>query len=150
MQTHLTQFAQGYDYGGHYYCAYRTSYPDRYYTCCGPILLIIFSGFVDPRSLLSQSGWHKEKCMRTVSMASLAAAVIGLCTASPLASSAAVAQNATRLTQLAQGHDYGGNYYGAYRPACPERYYYTCWLDSYGYRHCGCRPGFAYYLFRFY
>ncbi len=86
--------------------------------------------------------------MRAILMASLAAVVIGWWMA--LTASAAVAQNATPVTQWVQGYDYGDYYPGAYRPACPERYYYACWFDPYGYRHCGCRPGLAFYLFRFY
>jgi hypothetical protein len=68
---------------------------------------------------------------------------VGLYTASLSAAPAAapVQQNATPLTQLAQ--DY------AYRPACPYRYYYTCWSDSNGIKHCGCRPGLGFYLFRY-
>ena len=79
------------------------------------------------------------------------AAAISLCTiVQPAASADMTAQqNATPLIQLAQGYYYGGSY-DAYRPACPERYYYACWSDPYGYAHCGCRPGIGFYLFRFY
>ena len=81
----------------------------------------------------------------------LGAAAVGWCTISQPAASAGttIEQNATPLIQLAQGQYYG-DYYEAYRPACPERYFYACWSDPYGYAHCGCRPGLGYYLFRFY
>jgi len=90
--------------------------------------------------------------MRAILTASLAAAVIGLGAATLLAAPASVAVqlNATPVIRLAQGEYYGGEYYGAYRPACPERYYYACWSDPYGRGRCGCLPGFDYYLFRFY
>jgi hypothetical protein len=32
------------------------------------------------------------------------------------------------------GWTYGFNYL----PACPLSYHYTCWVDPYGYKHCGC------------
>jgi hypothetical protein len=32
------------------------------------------------------------------------------------------------------GWTYGFNYL----PACPIAYHYTCWVDPYGYKHCGC------------
>jgi hypothetical protein len=86
--------------------------------------------------------------MRANLTASLAAAAIGLGTV--LAASAAAAQDATPRPQVAQSYDYGGHYYDGYRPACPERYYFACWFDDYGLRHCGCRPGLGYYLFRYY
>jgi len=90
--------------------------------------------------------------MRAILTASLASAAIGLCAASLSAARAGVAvqQNAISPTQLVQGDCYDGPYYCVRRRACPDRYYYTCWSNPYGYRHCGCRPGFDYYLFRFY
>jgi len=38
------------------------------------------------------------------------------------------------------GYTYGwGAQYGYnFIPACPTNYYYSCWPDPYGYRHCGC------------
>lgn len=44
------------------------------------------------------------------------------------------------LTQLAQGYDYSGYYYGGWRPACPYRYHWECWADIYGRPSCGCHP----------
>jgi len=63
--------------------------------------------------------------MRIILTAWLTLVAIGLFTASLWAAPVGgVAQrNATPFTQLAQGYYYGGQYYGAYRPACPERYY---------------------------
>jgi hypothetical protein len=77
--------------------------------------------------------------MRGLLTATLVAAAIGFGTA-PLAAAPAsttAPQNATPLTQLAQGGYY---YSGGYRRSCPYGYRYTCWYDYYGYRHCGCRP----------
>jgi hypothetical protein len=48
--------------------------------------------------------------------------------------------------QLAQDYREGRYYYygpgeGPWRP-CPYRYFYACWVDPYGARHCACRPDF--------
>jgi hypothetical protein len=90
--------------------------------------------------------------MSALLTALLASAAIGLCTASLSAAPAGtmVQRSFTPHTQLTQSFFYGDRYYGEYRPACPDRYYYTCWFDQHGNRHCGCRPDLAYYLFRFY
>jgi hypothetical protein len=83
--------------------------------------------------------------MRAILITLLAAIVVGSYTdsLSAAADGSSVQQNATPLTQFTQ------DYYG-YRPACQYSYYYTCWTDPNGTTHCGCRPGFGYYLFRFY
>jgi hypothetical protein len=68
--------------------------------------------------------------MRTVLTALLAAALMGL--------------GATSLS--AQGfYGYGGYTYGwgaqygyNFTPACPIGYHYSCWVDAYGYKRCGC------------
>ena len=56
-------------------------------------------------------------------------------------------QQAAPATRLAQGNYYGGytNGWGwgwgyNYIPACPVNYHYSCWVDAYGYRRCGCLP----------
>jgi hypothetical protein len=89
--------------------------------------------------------------MRKILTALLASIAVGLGAASlgaaPIGDTAR--QQVTPLVQLTQGYYYGGGYYGAYRPACPERYYFACWFDPYGRQQCGCRPGLAYYLFRY-
>jgi len=74
--------------------------------------------------------------MRGILTASLVAATLGLSMVSLQATpvSSRVPQNATPLTQLAQG------YYGGYRRSCSYGYHYACWYDYYGYRHCGCQP----------
>jgi hypothetical protein len=84
--------------------------------------------------------------MRAILIASLFAFALGFCMAS---ASMAAELNATPIVRLPQGDDSFGWYYDGYRPACPELYYFTCWADPYGRNHCGCRPGFAYYYFRF-
>jgi hypothetical protein len=75
------------------------------------------------------------------------AAALGFGSVSGIAAPAggAAGPNFTPLTHLAQGNYYGGYTYGFgwgtgydYKPACPYNYYYTCWYDPYGYRHCGC------------
>jgi len=85
--------------------------------------------------------------MRSIVTAALAAAAAILPAASLLAAPAGnvAGQNFTPLTQLTQNNFYGGYTYGFglgygydYKPACPYNYYYTCWADPYGYRHCGC------------
>ena len=86
----------------------------------------------------------------TRSTALLAVIAFGLCIAEPYAANAGAAarQSVTPVVRLAQ-NDYDENYFGAYRPACPQWYYYTCWDDARGYRHCGCLPGVEYYLLRY-
>jgi hypothetical protein len=74
--------------------------------------------------------------MRGFLTATFLAGAIGF-GAAPLAAapaSTAAPQNATPLTQLAQG------YYGGSRQSCGYGYRYACWYDYYGYRHCGCQP----------
>jgi len=80
-----------------------------------------------------------------------AVAAIGLYAADlPAARAAdAIARNATAIVRLAQGDGYRRDDNGGYRPVCPYRYYYTCWYDPRGNRHCGCLPGIGYYLFGF-
>jgi len=72
-----------------------------------------------------------------------AIAIVGVVLAAMVTIGADVAdqQSAIPLTHLAQNY--------AYRPACPYRYYFTCWSDSVGAKHCGCRPGLGFYLFRY-
>jgi hypothetical protein len=90
---------------------------------------------------------QEEAIMRAVLTAALTTAVIGLGTTSLSAAPAgrATTPNATPLTQPVQD-----NYHGSYTTgwgwgygynfiaACPANYYYSCWPDPYGYRHCGC------------
>jgi hypothetical protein len=83
-------------------------------------------------------------CRPAIAMVGVAVIVtMGLYTASLPAAPAGVAvqQNATPFAQLSQDF--------AYRPACPYRYYYTCWSDRDGTKRCGCRPGLGFYLFRY-
>jgi hypothetical protein len=81
-------------------------------------------------------------------------AVAALMTAMAIATASAAPDDATAarataapLTRLAQGDYYGGYTYGSgwgwgygYIPACPTDYHYSCWVDAYGYRRCGCLP----------
>jgi len=69
--------------------------------------------------------------MRAFLTASLAAAALGLFTASLSAAPANLSAkpNYTPLTQLAQ-------YYGYH--SCPYGQHYSCWYDDYHHRHCGC------------
>jgi len=69
--------------------------------------------------------------MRTVLTVLLTAAAIGL--------------GATPVTAQQPFYGYGGYTSGwgwtfgyNYLPACPIAYHYTCWIDPYGYKHCGC------------
>ena len=74
--------------------------------------------------------------MRAFLTASLAAATIGLFTASLAAAPAnpTAKPNYTPLTHLAQyGYDSG---YGGHH--CPYGQHYSCWYDDYHHRHCGC------------
>jgi hypothetical protein len=70
-----------------------------------------------------------------------AIAMVGVALAAMVAADVADQQNAIPLTHLAQNY--------AYHTACPYRYYFTCWSDSVGAKHCGCRPGWGFYLFRY-
>jgi hypothetical protein len=85
--------------------------------------------------------------MRAALTISVAAGAIGLGTTLLAAAPGGIATtpNATPLMQLVQD-----NYHGSYTTgwgwgygynfiaACPANYYYSCWPDPYGYRHCGC------------
>lgn len=72
--------------------------------------------------------------MRGLLTATFLAGAIGF--GAPVAAAPATVsgvQNATPLTQLAQGYS---------RQSCGYGYRYACWYDYYGYRHCGCQPAY--------
>ena len=84
-----------------------------------------------------------------VALILVAAAAVGLGTVSLWAAPTGIVvlPSAKPPTQLVQdNYDYYGSYttgwgwrYGFnFTPACPAHYHYSCWLDPYGYRHCGC------------
>jgi hypothetical protein len=80
--------------------------------------------------------------MRKVLKALVVAAGIGLG-----ATSASFAQQSPPQPSLGfygyGGYTYGwGGQYGYnFIPACPTAYHYTCWVDPYGYKRCGCIVG---------
>jgi len=82
-----------------------------------------------------------------------AATAIGAATLPAAAADVTIAPNATPLPRLAQGYEqaseYGAGYYDNYRPACPDRYYFTCRYDPAGIPHCACWPGLGFYLYRY-
>ena len=69
--------------------------------------------------------------MRAILIALLAAAAIGLGTTSVPAQQPFYGYGGYTS---GWGWTYGFNYL----PACPTAYHYTCWVDPYGYKHCGC------------
>ena len=83
--------------------------------------------------------------MRAFVKVIVAAAAIGLCVSGLAArvqaapASPATQQIFTPLTQLAQGvYRYQAN---GYLPACSPGLFYSCYIGTFGGRHCGCWPG---------
>jgi len=72
--------------------------------------------------------------MRAVLTVLLAAAAIGLGTVPVLAQQPFYGYGGYTS---GWGWTFGYNYL----PACPIAYHYTCWIDPYGYKHCGCVVG---------
>jgi hypothetical protein len=77
--------------------------------------------------------------MRLLFKVIIAAAVIGLFVSQLYAAPAGVAagQNSPTFKQLIQGQPDGG-LFGA---ACPPGQFYSCWVEPYGRRFCGCWQG---------